>query len=109
MIINLFLPKKPYKHLPPQFNRNYKYPDTHWASCGPGINQQMNRSFIHQVIGLVSDLKKLLVQQGTFTMATKYISPGLESTAPKATQSKTAWEIKEGERAPQKALQREPV
>lgn len=109
MIINLFLPKKPCKHLPTQFHRNYKYPDNHWANCGPGINQQMNRSFIHQVIGLVPDLKKLLVQQGTFTMATKYTSPGLESTAPKATRSKTAWEIKEGERAPPKALQREPV
>lgn len=40
-------------------------------------------------------------------MATKYISPGLESTAPEAAQSKTAWDIKEGVRASQKALQKE--
>lgn len=67
------------------------------------INKWVVHSFVRPVISLVPDLKKLPFQQG----GTKYISPGLESTAPEAAQSKTAWDIKERVRASQKALQKE--
>lgn len=56
----------------------------------------MYHSFIHPVIGLVPDLKELLVQQGTVTMATKHMSPGLEFSVTEAAQSKAAWDMTEG-------------